>query len=132
MFNMAEAVSSKRICLVVLIGLPGSGKTTFCRQFQTFIKGQPNLSSFGVVNVCYDQLIPISKQKDIALLATVDSDTKSLESNCEVDQNWKSCRKNIVNSVDQLIDKLKSNATENGDNSPDGGIDVRTILPDSF
>ena len=89
------------------------------------------MSNFGVVNVCYDLLIPISKQKDIALLASVDSDTKSLESNSEVDQDWKSCRKNIANSVDQLIDKLKGNATENGDNSPEKGINVRTTLPDS-
>ena len=67
---MACTTGSKpRICLVVLIGLPGAGKTTFCNHLKAFMTEKENMSDFGFLHVCYDQLIPIAKQKEMVLTA---------------------------------------------------------------
>ena len=106
---MASPTSSTpRMCLVVLIGLPGAGKTTFCKHLQTFIDGE-NMPDFGFLHICYDQFIPISKQKEMALIALSDRIHSSPEKEMESDENFKSCRKNFVLMTDEVIYKLKGN-----------------------
>uniref|UniRef100_A0A182WJU8 Uncharacterized protein n=1 Tax=Anopheles minimus TaxID=112268 RepID=A0A182WJU8_9DIPT len=48
-----------RICLNVLVGIPGSGKTTYCQQ----IVALPN-RKFEVVHICYDSCIKIDANYD--------------------------------------------------------------------
>ncbi|XP_035785619.1 L-seryl-tRNA(Sec) kinase-like [Anopheles albimanus] len=48
-----------RICLNVLIGIPASGKTTYCAQMERAASEQMN-----VVHVCYDTFVPIDTQYD--------------------------------------------------------------------
>lgn len=39
-----------------MVGLPGSGKTTFCKQFKDY-----KYSGFNVVHICFDELFPWTK-----------------------------------------------------------------------
>ncbi|XP_049296590.1 L-seryl-tRNA(Sec) kinase [Anopheles funestus] len=48
-----------RICLNVLVGIPGSGKTTYCQQIVALPRRQ-----FEVVHVCYDSYIKIDVNYD--------------------------------------------------------------------
>ncbi|ETN59642.1 hypothetical protein AND_008781 [Anopheles darlingi] len=48
-----------RICLNVLIGIPASGKTTYCAQIEKAASDQ-----LSVVHVCYDTYVPIDTQYD--------------------------------------------------------------------
>ncbi|XP_035907783.1 L-seryl-tRNA(Sec) kinase-like isoform X1 [Anopheles stephensi] len=48
-----------RVCLNVLLGIPGSGKTTYCQQLAVL----PS-RSFEVVHVCYDCFIKIDENYD--------------------------------------------------------------------
>ena len=105
---MADSVATSlpRICLVVLMGLPGSGKTTFARHIENFLREQSNLINFGVFHMCYDQIVPLIKQKEMALVASR-NDTKSLDMNSEVTDDFKICRKNFTSLIDHVLFKLK-------------------------
>lgn len=46
------------VCLVVLIGIPGAGKTTFANHFQNVFLS--NLNHTFVVNICFDHLFPLT------------------------------------------------------------------------
>ena len=50
----------RKWCLLALIGLPGSGKTTFAKAINV------ELEDTCVVHVCYDELIPLERQRAIA------------------------------------------------------------------
>jgi len=107
---MASTNGSKpRMCLVVLIGLPGAGKTTFCNHLQTFLTEKENVLDFGFVHVWYDQLIPIYKQKEMALAALSDKTESSSKPEIESEENFKSCRKTFVLMTEEIICQLKGN-----------------------
>ena len=53
-------MSLKPATLVILMGLPGSGKSTFAKVLQE------NLSGHCVLQIEYDQLIPLELQKQLA------------------------------------------------------------------
>lgn len=48
-----------KITIVSLIGLPGSGKTTFCHNFKTFCKG--HVQKINIIHVCLDDLVQIDQ-----------------------------------------------------------------------
>lgn len=50
---------STKICINNLIGLPASGKTTFCKQFITF-----NPKTVGVIHICFDDFIKIQSNDE--------------------------------------------------------------------
>ena len=53
-------MSLKPATLVILMGLPGSGKSTFAKVLQE------NLNEHCVLQIEYDQLIPLELQKQLA------------------------------------------------------------------
>ena len=71
------------VCLVVLVGLPGCGKTSLCQQYITLARSR----GVSCLHVCYDNLVPLSAQADM------------------VDQpgRWKAERERIVGAVDSLL-----------------------------
>jgi len=76
-------MSGTKICLVLLIGLPGSGKTTLCRALVEFFKSS---NTTHVIPICYDELIPadICRHHDNI-------------------SHWKEARRDVVNHVKNLI-----------------------------
>ena len=98
---------SSNVCIVVLVGIPGSGKSTFCDKYSKFLADK----NCKCIYVCYDELIPLSRQAKV----------------CEEGQ-WKEERSKIVNAVKHIvlgssetrvdnayIDKIKSSCVTNYD-----------------
>lgn len=98
--------NSPSVCLVLLIGLPGVGKTTFCNKLSAFLSENNTISKldYGVLHICYDELLPLSKQKEMALTAKKEEALSDVERSHE---NFKTFRKNIVSLTDQIICNLK-------------------------
>ena len=87
--------SAKMTCIVVLIGIPGSGKTELCRRLSEKLKSEKS----SCIHVCYDQLISLEKQKNII----------------QEQGSWKEERGKIVRAVDSLLSDAeveKSNDNE--------------------
>ena len=76
-----------QFCILVLIGLPAVGKTKFVSDFREFLKTSED-KSWRVIHVCYDELVPLEKQKEI-----VEDET----------ENWKEYRKSISKAVNDFI-----------------------------
>jgi len=49
-----------KTCLVLLVGLPGAGKSTLCQLIK-------QSADCDVIHVCFDDVIPLSIQRNIAL-----------------------------------------------------------------
>jgi len=78
-------------CILVLLGLPGSGKTTLARKLTTFLsEGHRNVS---VNCVSYDDLVPLQVQAEIARATS--------------DQTTKSCRSSMKDSVESFLCSVK-------------------------
>ncbi|XP_062549908.1 L-seryl-tRNA(Sec) kinase-like [Armigeres subalbatus] len=52
-----------KVCLVVLIGVPGAGKTTFCERFRSISSKQCSL--VNVIHVCFDKFIKLEDKIDL-------------------------------------------------------------------
>ena len=76
--------------LLLLIGLPGVGKTSFALKFRDFLKTH----KVNVIHVCYDELVPLDTQAKFAL------NSKSADS---AETEWKNERKIILKSVEKLL-----------------------------
>ena len=84
---MEQKPNFKPASLVILMGLPGSGKSTFAKILQEKLKGS------CVVHFEYDQLIPLEQQKQFA--SEKFSDTTA--------QCWKQERKSILDNIDNYL-----------------------------
>jgi len=82
------------IVILVLMGIPGAGKSTFAEKYAKYLTEQQR--DIGAVHVSYDKLIPLEVQKQ-----TVNEDGL-----------WKKLRTNILESVDLRIHEHKGTACE--------------------
>jgi len=80
---MNELRESPIKCIVVLVGIPGSGKTKFCEKYSTFSEQK----QINCLHICYDQLISLDRQKDMV----------------HEHGSWKLERAKIVEAVERLI-----------------------------
>ncbi|XP_076053145.1 phosphoseryl tRNA kinase [Oratosquilla oratoria] len=111
------------ISLVLLIGLPGSGKTTLCKHLKTIWDGKAIKEEIiHIVHICFDDIIPLQEQEKFALkqLVTGDKDISSIEGQSEVvdvetveEECWKAARKKVHNQVEDLIEAIKGRKSEN-------------------
>ena len=81
---------NKKICIIVLVGLPASNKTTFARPFVPFVNAQVDLSC---VHVFYDDLVSRERQAKLAKDELAGTDTSQ----------WKDTRRQIVAAVRDLV-----------------------------
>jgi len=73
--------------LVILMGLPGSGKSSFAKILQEKLGN-------SAVHIEYDQLISLEQQKQFASDESAETDNA---------QNWKEERKSIVDNIDSYL-----------------------------
>lgn len=95
-------MSETEICLVIFIGLPGSGKTTLCKALVDYLKTSCTTSNDIVqhaIPICYDKLIPANVFR------------------CQNNSQWKEARRDIVSYVKNLISYLKGLEQHNIANS---------------
>lgn len=90
------------ICVTVLCGIPGSGKSTFAKSLidKSTLASQhywEESKSLHWLLVSYDEIIPTDVEKNLI--------------EREMPNAWKECRENIQNAVDNLVRELK-NETE--------------------
>ncbi|XP_023706447.1 L-seryl-tRNA(Sec) kinase [Cryptotermes secundus] len=96
-------MSETEICLVIFIGLPGSGKTTLCSALVEYLKTSCKISNDIVqhaIPICYDRMIP-------ANVFRYQDDSSQ----------WKEARRGIVSYVKNLVSYLKGLEQQNTVNS---------------
>lgn len=90
------------ICLALLVGLPGSGKTTlshFLKQyFSTEREASEDTLSLNVIHICYDSLITA----DLAHRCSTDPDSG----------NWRDARQEVLTMVEKMLYTLKDIHTD--------------------
>ena len=90
------------VILALLIGIPGSGKTHFSNillnsEARLLVNNNYlQLKRYNMIHVCYDLIIPLMKQKEIALQASV-STNEGL---------WKQTRGEVFDKVQELVTLL--------------------------
>ncbi|XP_058054754.1 L-seryl-tRNA(Sec) kinase [Anopheles bellator] len=94
---ISTKLNMNRICLNVLVGVPASGKTTYCKHIET-----TRTHTFNVVHVCYDSFIRVDAQYDL-----FSNDTGS----------YKLRRKKLLSLMETIIVAVKENDREKLENS---------------
>ncbi|KAK4327237.1 hypothetical protein Pmani_002293 [Petrolisthes manimaculis] len=84
-----------------MIGLPGSGKTTFCQKLVGYLNTLPSTQAIQPIHICYDDLIPLSEQEKFAQI-------KQGDLNPTGHGDWKSARQNVYTNIDKLLGCLVS------------------------
>ena len=82
-------------CIVLLIGIPGSGKTELCKRFSEKFKSEKS----SYIHVCYDNLISLEKQKNII----------------QEQGAWKEERGKIVSAVDSLLSEAETEKSKDNE-----------------
>ncbi|XP_050395373.1 uncharacterized protein LOC126814327 isoform X1 [Patella vulgata] len=105
---MAES-KKPSCCILVLCGLPGSGKSSLCHYLHSW---QQESEQYLPVLIEYDQLMPPDLETDL------------IENQSNKNNSWKSYREQIVKCIEYLI--LKTNTHNTIDFTLDG-IDHRLL-----
>ncbi|XP_066278120.1 L-seryl-tRNA(Sec) kinase-like [Branchiostoma lanceolatum] len=90
---------ASRLCLLVLSGLPGSGKTSLARKLQESWQAE-----LAVVHVCFDELIP----EDLKLERPEEDEGEDNNGDQQAISLWKQHRRAIHRNVEKLLRKSKS------------------------
>ncbi|XP_055848406.1 L-seryl-tRNA(Sec) kinase [Episyrphus balteatus] len=92
------------ICLLALIGLPGAGKTTFCKNI---LKSS---LEYNFIHICYDELFKYHPESSEA--------------------SFKDERTKVIKKIEQIIDELKMKNQEEKDDSNMNCPKLSVILVD--
>lgn len=119
-FKMADA--SCRVALVLLCGIPASGKSTLASKLQDYVK-KTRGNTMHVIHVCYDDFIPfdldlnegavyVSRNYDL-----VQENSSEQESNTPLFDGangsfkyslWKQYRKLVLETVDRALNTIEN------------------------
>lgn len=90
------------VALVLLVGLPGAGKSTVCKKLSYYLKKRCVAKTLCILHVCFDDIIPLSVQRKFVELKQSDKQNHS-ES-----ETWKNARGIVLSKVDELVKCLKT------------------------
>lgn len=90
------------VALVLLVGIPGAGKSTVCKKLAFYLKSRCVKKALCILHVCYDDIIPLSDQRNFVKLKQND------DHNYSENETWKNARHNVFSKVDELIKCLKT------------------------
>lgn len=93
---------ARKLTLVVLLGLPGAGKSTLCQKLFQSLETKPNSSDICLIHVCFDELIPLTLQEKFVLIK------QSKLNDDDEGTSWKSARRDVYYKVDNLVKCLKN------------------------
>ncbi|CAM1296226.1 Uncharacterised protein g1504 [Pycnogonum litorale] len=79
-------------CIVVLIGLPASGKSTLCNELRNKLLSGPT----GVIYVCFDELL-LNFSQSLCLYEKAENSEASV---------WKKQRQEILDRCDKLVEEI--------------------------
>lgn len=119
-FNMAD--ESCRIVLVLLCGIPASGKSTLASKLQDYVK-KTREDTMHVIHVCYDDFIPIDLELNEGAVDVSRNYDLVLENSGEQGSNnplfddangffkyslWKQYRKLVLETVDLALNTIEN------------------------
>jgi len=87
------------IGLLLLIGLPGCGKTSLCKKL--LLNKDSQYSKLNFIHVSFDDHIPLDNQEKFAIM-------KQKEDNVDNEDTWKNARYKLYLSVEEMIKGLKA------------------------
>ncbi|KAE8742452.1 hypothetical protein FOCC_FOCC012006 [Frankliniella occidentalis] len=95
--TMSGTQPAADICLALLVGLPGSGKTTLAKFLKQYFsierEATEDTLSLNVIHICYDNLITA----DLAHRCSTDPDSG----------NWRDARQEVLTMVEKMMYLLK-------------------------
>lgn len=119
-FNMAD--ESCRIALVLLCGIPASGKSTLASKLQDYVK-KTRGNTMHVIHVCYDDFIPFDLELNEGAVYVSRNDDLVHENSSEQESNtplfdgangflkyslWKQYRKLVLETVDRALNMIEN------------------------
>lgn len=87
------------ICLLLLVGLPGCGKTTLCKKLLS--NKDSKYSHIKFIHVSFDDHIPLVDQEKFAVM-------RQKQENVNTDDTWKNARYQLLLSIEEMVGALKS------------------------
>jgi len=105
-------------CIVVLMGVPGSGKTTFAKQLTDFLSTRcEDFKNKRIETVSFDELVPLDQQKmevesAVARGAAAASVTeeKPLPVTSSEKSGWKKYRQQMMDKVSEVFETNRRNS----------------------
>lgn len=87
------------IGLLLLVGLPGCGKTSLCKKL--LLNKDSKYSKFIFIHVSFDDHIPLVNQEKFAIM-------RQNKDNVDNDDTWKNARSMLLTSVEEMVKALRS------------------------
>jgi len=87
------------IGLLLLVGLPGCGKTSLCKKL--LLNKDSKYSKLVFIHVSFDDHIPLVNQEKFAIM-------RQNKDNVDNDDTWKNARSMLLTSVEEMVKALKS------------------------
>ena len=119
-FNMAD--KSCRVALVLLCGIPASGKSTLASKLQDYVK-KTRGNTMHVIHVCYDDFIPFDLELNEGAVYVSRNYDLVHENSSEQESNpplfdganvffkyslWKQYRKLVLETVDRALNMIEN------------------------
>lgn len=87
------------LCFLLLVGLPGCGKSTLCKKLLS--NNDSKYSQLRFIHVSFDDHIPLIEQEKFAIM-------RQQQENVDNDDTWKNARYQLLLSIEEMVKALKS------------------------
>lgn len=87
------------LCFLLLIGLPGCGKSTLCKKLSSIEDSK--YSQIKFIHINFDDHIPLDDQEKFAIM-------RQKQENVDNDDTWKNARYQLLLSIEEMVKSLRS------------------------